>query len=781
MLNQHPQPIKDPSVTSSSSATPSVHFDAQTHDPDHSIAHGTSSVQRVRTYTIAKSRTLRRDPESEGQPSPRHRRASHDEKRRQPRRFLIDVEETERIILSQEDTDGDFQITIKDMGPKVLKLGSADSQGYRKYDIRGTYMLSNLLQEIALAKDYNRKHIVIDENRLNEHPVDRLSRMIRHSFWLGLTRKIDADGLEIICNDPKNRTNDRKPRIYIPHDDDIAYEYFTSVAVAKPHLDLEVVRLPKDITPLYVKSLNEHPGILSLGLQKIRDPVVPPNNPSQMWMGIPFIVPGGRFNEMYGWDSYFETLGLLADNRVEMGKYMVDNFMYEIHHYGKILNANRSYYLTRSQPPFLTDMALSVYFKLPYSTAEEHLVNQEWLRTAILYAVKEYYTVWMSLPRYDPKTGLSVYHPTGIGMPPETEHTHFFHILLPYAEKHNMSVPEFEKAYNEQTILEPELDRYFIHDRAVRESGHDTTYRLEKKCADLATVDLNALLYKYEIDIADVIEREFDGRLEVPDDWLPSSPFASLLSSPNLSRPLISEIAPCLYTPSPDTNIPVPLTVNTKCHWETPDMWRERAQQRKDKMNELMWSEEDGLWFDWDCRKSEKSVYESVTALWMLWAGAATEEQVKIVIEKGLPKFEVVGGLVCGTEESRGRIGLDRPNRQWDYPYGWAPHQMMAWRGFEKYGRLDVAKRLAYRWLYTITKSFVDFNGVVPEKFDVVNLSHLLEVEYGNVGVDFKFIPREGFGWVNSSYQVGLTYLSWAEKRKLGALGEPGKVFGWRF
>ena len=65
------------------------------------------------------------------------------------------------------------------------------------------------------------------------------------------------------------------------------------------------------------------------------------------------MVPGGRFNEMYGWDSYFEALGLLEDDRVDLAKAMADNFVYQITHYGKILNANRTYYLTRSQPRFL--------------------------------------------------------------------------------------------------------------------------------------------------------------------------------------------------------------------------------------------------------------------------------------------------------------------------------------------------------------------------------------------------------------------------------------------
>jgi alpha,alpha-trehalase len=48
-----------------------------------------------------------------------------------------------------------------------------------------------------------------------------------------------------------------------------------------------------------------------------------------------------------------------------------------------------------------------------------------------------------------------------------------------------------------------------------------------------------------------------------------------------------------------------------------------------------------------------------------------------------------------------------------------------------------------------MTTAFVDFNGVVPEKFDAVKLSHLVDAEYGNQGIDFKMVPREGFGWMN--------------------------------
>lgn len=66
----------------------------------------------------------------------------------------------------------------------------------------------------------------------------------------------------------------------------------------------------------------------------------------------PYIVPGGRFNEIYYWDSYFTMLGLAESGRIDMVEHMVDNFAHLILTYGHIPNGNRSYFLSRSQPPF---------------------------------------------------------------------------------------------------------------------------------------------------------------------------------------------------------------------------------------------------------------------------------------------------------------------------------------------------------------------------------------------------------------------------------------------
>lgn len=571
----------------------------------------------------------------------------HPDDKSKAQKFLIDVQETQRILVEQEDTDGDFQITVNDLGPKSFSVGTADSGGYRKIDIRGTYMLSNLLQELALAKDYGRKHIVLDEARLNENPVDRLSRMIRHNFWQGLTRRIDADGLELICADTKNRSANHNPRIYIPYNEDEVYEYYKQVAETRKHLNLEVEKLPEKITPEYVKSINDRPGILTLAMRRA------PAERGGGLIGVPFVVPGGRFNEMYGWDSYFIGLGLLIDDRWELARDMVDNFVYQIIHYGKILNANRSYYLSRSQPPFVTDMALRVYEQWqPQENNDDE--RKKWLRYVLQAAIKEYHTVWMGSPRLDPKTGLSRYRPDGLGIPPETEASHFDHVIEPYANRLGITKEEYMQKYNDGIIKEPELDEYFLHDRAVRESGHDTTYRFEKVCANLATVDLNSLLYKYEIDIAYAIRNILDGDL-LDSDGVP----------------------------------------------QEAAVWEERARLRKERIDKYLWNEEHSLYYDYDTVKEEQTTYESVTAFWTMWAGCASDEQAKKMTNDSLHKFEAIGGLVSGTEESRGAISLDRPNRQWDFPFGWAPHQIMAWKAFDNYGMHDVAARLAYRWLYT--------------------------------------------------------------------------------
>lgn len=612
---------------------------------------------------------------------------------------MIQVDPTLESLAAQEDTDGNMQITIEDQGPKVISLRTAASAGHNRFDVRGTYMLSNLLQELTLAKEYGRKQIVLDEGRLNENPVDRLSRLIKDHFWDGLTRRIDASTIEIAARDPKDWTDNPRPRIYVPIGAPEQYEYYKKVAENRPEINLDVQLLPRDITAEVIRDMNDKPGLLAVAVEESKD-----ENGETTLKGLPFVVPGGRFNELYGWDSYMTALGLLVNDRVDLAKAMVLNFCFCIEHYGKILNATRSYYLGRSQPPFLTDMALRVYEKIKHEPD-----SLEFLRRSILAAIKEYHSVWTSAQRLDIVTGLSMYRAEGVGVPPETEAGHFVHILEPYCKKHNMSQDDFVKAYNYGQVQEPDLDDYFMHDRAVRESGHDTTYRFEGVCANLATIDLNSLLFKYETDIARTIRSLFNDKLVVPAEF-------------------------CLGTPYQ------PGEVLSSAAWDR------RAKRRKLTMDKLMWDEVEGMFFDYNIAKQERCTYESATTMWALWAGIASPKQAADLVQKGLPRFEAYGGLLAGTEKSRGAIGLERPNRQWDFPYGWAPQQILAWTGLLRYSFTEEAERLAYKWLFMITKAFVDFNGVVVEKYDVTRPvdPHRVDAEYGNQGLDFKGVAKEG-------------------------------------
>jgi alpha,alpha-trehalase len=76
-----------------------------------------------------------------------------------------------------------------------------------------------------------------------------------------------------------------------------------------------------------------------------------------------------------------------------------------------------------------------------------------------------------------------------------------------------------------------------------------------------------------------------------------------------------------------------------------------------------------------------------------------------------------------------------------------------------------------------ITKNAVNYNGTIPEKYDVVAATHKVFAEYGNVGTDFEYITQEGFGWMNASYQYGLSLLTNINITHLNHLKRPEEIF----
>lgn len=310
-----------------------------------------------------------------------------------------------------------------------------------------------------------------------------------------------------------------------------------------------------------------------------------------LYLPHPYVVPGGRFNEMYGWDSYFIQVGLLLAGKIDLAKAMVENFVYEIEHYGTILNANRTYYLTRSQPPFLTTMILGVY---------EYTGDREWLEST-LPAIESYYKFWTSPPHLAGGTGLSRYYDFGEGPAPEVVaserdeagRTHYDRIEAYYDAN---EVTEYdESAFYTGGELTP---LFYRGDRSMRESGFDPSNRYGPFSVDIihyAPVGLNALLYKMEMETARI---------------------AQLLGRN-----------------------------------EEYGTWRRRAAERRDRMQEFLWDKDEGLYFDYNFEEDRLSEYEFGTAFYPLWVGASSRQQAARVREN-LFRFEAPGGLLTSTNIS---------------------------------------------------------------------------------------------------------------------------------
>ena len=201
-------------------------------------------------------------------------------------------------------------------------------------------------------------------------------------------------------------------------------------------------------------------------------------------------------------------------------------------------------------------------------------------------------------------------------------------------------------------------------------------------------------------------------------------------------------------------------------------------------MFELLWDDANGMFYDYDFAHQRRHAYASATSLYPLWAAhpddASTRflsrEQAHRLVSNVLRQLEMPGGVAASAPDFFVRNpGL--PQRQWDYPNGWAPHQMIAWGALRNAGLDEDAARLTYKWLYTITRNATDYNGTIPEKFDVVKRSHRVFAEYGNVGTSFSYITKEGFGWMNASFQVGLKLLPAPQRTALEALQPPEEVF----
>ncbi len=521
----------------------------------------------------------------------------------------LDVPDNLARLVAQEDTDGDKKITIHD---HLTPFEIHGTNGAIIERVQGAYPLSVLLQDLKRADDANHFKISLRDIDFNEPVADRTHRLIKDDYWDALTRRIDAQHLDQVVHDPKVLS--KNDYLYVPSSDTNAVAYFEALGKNEagqgrsPALKVVLLPPPDEITGDFVRSLDGAHGLLSLALVTNADGTI---------SGEPYVVPGGRFNELYYWDGYFITLGLLQDGRKDLARGMADNFLYEMEYYGKIPNGNRTYYLTRSQPPFLTSIILAVY--------KSGAADKAWLASALKVAMDEYQNVWMSPDRLVSigQYKLNRYYDSGDGPCPEVEPGHYDEQMEPWLAQANsqnglpLTPYRFLNEYlycgkfSGLTVDGMTLDEFFKGDRAMRESGHDTTHRFDDRADEFVSVDLNSLLYKYETDFAEILETEFGGTLP-----------------------------------------------GVQGDFSHVSYWRQQAQLRKEAMMALMWDAQRGFFFDYDFVRQQRSTYISATGLYPLWAKVlnpndpADRKRAQRMVTYARQKLEQRAGLAASAQES---------------------------------------------------------------------------------------------------------------------------------
>lgn len=387
------------------------------------------------------------------------------------------------------------------------------------------------------------------------------------------------------------------------------------VTSAASSLRLPFFRRSRDLTADDVREAREYIANYWQNLERFH----PKDDGSGLGMPRPYLVPAyeaGRefdFNELYYWDSFFMVQGLLDADRKELTMGILEDLLSLFKRFGTIPNASRTYLTGRSQPPLLTSFIFDLY--------HTYSLDRDWLKAAIAVAKAEYETVWMGT-----------------------------------AKPHQRQVYKGLSRY---------YDINMTHDLAEAESGWDYTSRFSHHCLDYLPVDLNALLYKYEMDFAEA---------------------ARILSDKHEER-----------------------------------AWHHAANLRREHMMELMWDPGRSLFYDYNFTKERRGNVSSLAAYFPMWAGMV-DGQIAAKLVRSLRKFRQKGGLATTDRLPIGQYVIGSMPMQWAYPNGWAPLHFIVVKGLQRYGYHEDAKAIAMDWLRTNLDWF-KAHGNFLEKYNVVKPS----------------------------------------------------------
>lgn len=423
-----------------------------------------------------------------------------------------------------------------------------------------------------------------------------------------------------------------------------------------------------------------------------RDPDMKINGSSLLPLPHPYIVPGGRFREIYYWDSYFTMLGLKESGETAMIENMIKNFAHLINTYGHIPNGNRSYYLSRSQPPFFP---LMVQLLAEIKGNEVYATYLPAMEKEYLYFMDGSDKVKIGQPakyvvRLPDGTVMNRYWDESTK--PRQESYREDIETADAAVKKMLSVSQFKNASQQKKAEEAKRIEMYQHLRSGATSGIDFSSRWFTDTNDITTiqttnmiaVDLNSLLYQAEMII----------RLAYT--LLPASTPSAKAANSSMAA---------------DYNM--------------------KAQTRKKAIDKFCWNEKLGIYCDFDFVNNKYSDAITIAGMYPLFAKIPDQQRAEREKAAVIKNLLHDGGFTT-TVYSTGQ--------QWDAPNGWAPLQWMAITGLENYYFNDEARDAAEKWI-KLNKSVYERTGKLMEKYNVMDTN--LEAGGG------EYPSQDGFGWTN--------------------------------
>lgn len=258
-----------------------------------------------------------------------------------------------------------------------------------------------------------------------------------------------------------------------------------------------------DWTPTGGMTLEEHVHQLWKRLERPRDKAQSSRS-SKLALPHPYVVPGGRFNEIYYWDSYFTMLGLVESNRIDLVECMVANFRHLIDSFGHIPNGNRTYFLSRSQPPFYSLMVKLLIQHKGTESIPDYMSSM----------IREY-NFWMD--------GIDMLEKAGT-VHKRVAKVDSSYLLNRYYDAKD--TPREEMYGDDWGLIDYDTDRHrplFRDIRAACESGWDFSSRWLRDphdlksihTTDLLPIDLNCLLWHLEQLISECYDHLGQGELSL--------------------------------------------------------------------------------------------------------------------------------------------------------------------------------------------------------------------------------------------------------------------------